>query len=257
MTTGGESVVVAAHSTNAHRSTNETSEGEMNTSIHSAIRDSVQLAGFATRMTLATLVLLSGMWLQSSKADECPGPRDGACARVGDALDLSGAPPATSIEDANTHFDARLRVAIKRNACLPLYHHLDTDPLGRCDFGTDYHVSLLARLAYQRYFPGDPAGGPLRQEAIDSLRALYTFWLGARSDWHVGTDTPLHEEVTLPLFGTIDLAELFVEGGRNGDYDILMNALMTVAYKYGPRGKGAERNVLPPDVYDQILTMMD
>src|SRR6185295_14819263 len=97
-------------------------------------------------------------------------------------LDLRNTTPASpgdSQVDTEKKFMDRAKAATRLNACLPLRHEtLVGQPLCHGDFGTEYHIRLMARLAYKDYFNTDtrPDGTSAREEAIESLRGLYAFW---------------------------------------------------------------------------------
>jgi hypothetical protein len=132
--------------------------------------------------------------------------------------------PATSVLDADSKFDQRLRAAIKRNASQPL-------PSSALKNEPNYGLYILARLAYLDYFPNEPLfGETLRQEAFASL-TNQTIQSLTGTDW----DTTLFKDSPFEI-------ELF----RRGDYDVVLTAYTAILYKYS--------EILPTEVREHLMT---
>jgi hypothetical protein len=87
-------------------------------------------------------------------------------------IDLSGAPPATTIDEANDRFDARAAAAIYAMAAM--------DPDAQPFNSDDYGVVILSMFALQDYFPN---GDDRRNRAIASLQRQVAGTTGTGKDY--------------------------------------------------------------------------
>jgi hypothetical protein len=150
-------------------------------------------------------------------------------------IDLRGTSPlAVTDKDPDPKFKERITAFNQWGLCQPLPAK---NNCGFPDVGEDFQTWMFARLG---------SGDPARQaEVINYLRNLQRTDIGA-----MGTDTADDCPGGVSLKGLLDdIKESLTNASRRGDGDAAMIGLVTALYKY--------QNVLPSDVQDHILSLID
>lgn len=186
-------------------------------------------------------------------------------------LDLSGTSPASSTDETETtqKFKERALAVTEHNVNEPLLDPLDCH--GDIDYGQNYHRRLFARFEYSILHANDPDPtiqankAKYLKEAIDSLNAMtrdQSGEMGTTSEHDCiegGLSTDPKELLGFFTDFTVKTGErIFSNADRKGEYDTLMNPLITILYRYGKRGpQHGGANLLPPDTYSHVLSLID
>jgi hypothetical protein len=180
-----------------------------------------------TRVAITMFVLFmlaAPVCVHSSPADDipCQPPTPGSPHEI----DFSGVPPATMPQEANQRFAARARVVTEYNACR--LKSLKGKELDKVD-GLDSTTVAIAKLE---------AGGKCTCEDKDNKTQVNQALLNSKVSAFVGTD--FQDLKHIPGLNVCD---------RVGDYDVVLRGLITIMYRYGPKGQ----NKLWPIVYAHLL----
>jgi HYDIN/CFA65/VesB-like, Ig-like domain len=151
-------------------------------------------------------------------------------------LNLNNTSPAVpaDIVSPDAKFTERQNAFINFGLCQPLP---PPNNCGNADLGENFQVWMFSRLA--------SSDASKQQEAINYLKNIQRSDIGA-----MGTDTATDCPGGISFSGLLsDLEEFFTDAARRGDGDTAMIGFVTALYKY--------KSVLPPDVADHLLSLID